>query len=90
MGSSASSSVGSLASARDGEPLPLPAGEHAGRGLGLVAEAEQVEQVAGSGLGLTALGAGHDGRKGDVLEHAHAVEQVEELEHDADVAAPHP
>ena len=26
----------------------------------------------------------------DVLEHGHALEQVEELEDDADVAAPHP
>ena len=72
--------------AGDREPLPLAAREHAGRVLRLVGEAEQVEQVAGAGLGALARRArDHRGQR-DVLEHAHALEQVEELEHDADVA----
>ena len=39
----------------DGEPLALAAGERARGGLGLVRQAEQVEQVAAAGLGRLAL-----------------------------------
>ena len=75
--------------ARDREPLPLTARQHAGRVLRLVGEAEQVEQVARARLGALARRArDHRGQR-HVLEHAHALEQVEELEHDADVAAAH-
>ena len=41
----------------DGQPLPLAAGEHAGDGSRLVADAEQVEQVTGPGLGHPSLAA---------------------------------
>ena len=60
-----------------------------GRRLGLVGQAEQVEQVAAPRLGRLALQPGDHGRQGDVLEHGHALEQVEELEDDADVLAAH-
>ena len=73
----------------DGQPLTLTARQHAGRLLGLVTDAEQVEQVAGTRLGALALAAGDDGRHDHVLQHRHAFEEVEELEHDADVLAAH-
>ena len=72
--------------AGDREPLALAAREHAGHGRRLVADAEEVEQVAGPRLGHLALAPGDDRRQRDVLEHGHALEEVEELEHDADVA----
>ena len=73
---------------RDREPLALAARQHARRVLRLVGETEQVEQVARPRLGALARRArDHRGQR-HVLEHAHAFEQVEELEHDADVAAP--
>ena len=73
----------------DREPLALPAGEHAGRFLRLVGEAEEVEEVAGARLRALARRARDHRGERHVLEHAHALEQVEELEHDADVLAPH-
>ena len=73
----------------DGEPLALTTGQHAGRLLGLVADAEQVEQVARPGLGRLALAAGDHRGHHHVLQDGHALEEVEELEHDADVPAPH-
>ena len=56
---------------------------------GLVAETEQVEEVARAGLGRLAADAGDHRGERDVLQRRHPVEQVEELEHDADVPAPH-
>ena len=76
--------------AGDGEPLALAAGQHAGDGRGLVADAEQVEQVPGPGLRHLALAARDDRGQGHVLQHGHALEQVEELEDQAHVAAAHP
>ena len=70
----------------DGQPLALPTGERAGHGLGLVPHPEEVEEVTGPALGRLALEAGDDGRQGHVLQRRHALQQVEELEHDADVA----
>ena len=75
--------------AGDGEALTLTAGQHAGRVPRLVGEPEEVEQVARPRLGLPAGHAGDDGRQRDVLQNAHALEQVEELEDDADVTAAH-
>ena len=74
----------------DGQPLALAAGQHARRGVGLVPDAQQVEQVAGPGLRGPAAPPGDDRGQGHVLQHRHALEQVEELEHDADVPAAQP
>ena len=73
----------------DREALALPAGERARRGLGLVGQAEQVEQVPSPRLGRAPLLARDHRRQGDVLEHGHALEEVEELEDDADVLPSH-
>src|SRR4051794_22842076 len=74
---------------RDREALPLTTRQHARRFLRLVGEAEQVEEVARTRLcALARRARDHRGQR-DVFEHAHALEQVEELEHDADVLAPH-
>ena len=90
VGSSASSSVGSLASARAmARRWRWPPDSTAGIGVGLVADPEQIEQVAGPALGGLALRAGEHGGQDHVLQRRHALEQVEELEHDADVAAAH-
>jgi hypothetical protein len=72
-------SVGSLAIAR----------AMARRLLGLVADAEEIEEIAGASFGCPPFHADDQCRHDDVLEHRHALEQVEELEHDADVLAPH-
>ena len=73
----------------DGQTLALSAGQHA-RGLPrLVADAEQIEQVTSMRLGGTPLASGDHRRHHDVLQRRHPLEQVEELEHDADVLAPH-
>src|SRR5689334_2402644 len=74
---------------RDREALALTAGEDAGRILRLLREPEQVEQVAGPGLGALARRARDHRGKGHVLERGHALEQVEELEDDADVVPAH-
>ena len=76
--------------ASDREPLALPAGEHSGQLGGLVADAQQVEQVARPVSAGVALAAGdRRAASDDVLEHRHALQQVEELEHDADVPPAH-
>ena len=75
---------------RDGQALALPTGEDARRLLRLVTEPQQVEQVAGPRLRLLAARPRHHRGERDVLQHAHALEQVEELEHDPDVLAAHP
>src|SRR5450631_1645565 len=72
---------------RDGQPLPLPAGQHARYRRRLVPDAEQVQQVAGPGFSHLSLAPGNHGGQGHVLEHGHALEQVEELEDDANVLA---
>ena len=89
VGSSASSNVGSLASARAiASRWRCPPDSTPGRVLRLVGEAEEVEQVACTRLrALPRRARDHRGQR-HVLEHAHAFEQVEELEDDADVAAP--
>ena len=76
--------------AGDREALALAAGEHAGHRRRLVADAQQVEEVAGPRLGGLAAPSRDDRGERHVLEHRHPLEQVEELEHDADVPAPHP
>src|ERR1039458_8892140 len=73
----------------DGQTLTLAARQHAGHRRDLVADAEQVEQVARPRFGRFALASRDNGRQGHVLQYGHPLEQVEELEDDADVAPPH-
>ena len=75
---------------RDSEPLTLAARQHAGLVVGSLAEREQVEQPSRARLGTPSRGAGDDRREHDILERGHSLEQVEELEDEADVLAPHP
>ena len=65
--------------AGDGQALALAAGQHAGRALGLVGQPEQVEKVAGAGLGLLARAPGDDRRQRHVLEHAQVREGSRDL-----------
>ena len=72
--------------AGDREALALAARKDPGHLGGLVGDAQQVEQVASARLGALAVAPGDDRRQRHVLEHAHALKQVEELKDDADVA----
>src|SRR5436190_7416384 len=73
----------------DGETLALTTGQRGGRLLGLVADAQQIEEVARSGLRSLALATGDQRGHEHVLERRHPLQQVEELKHDADVLAAH-
>ena len=61
-----------------------------GVGVGLVEQAEQVEQVVGALLGLLAVHPGDERSERDVVERADPLDEVEELEDDADVPGAHP
>ena len=74
----------------DREPLALAAGEDAGELVRLRPQPEQVEQAARSRLALAARAARDYGRQHHVLEDAHPLEQVEELEHETDVHPSNP
>src|SRR6266508_2586726 len=70
----------------DGRTLLLAAGQLGRVALGLLGDADAREQFAGTRLGLGLWGpAGLDGAEGDVVQHGLVREQVEGLEHHADV-----
>ena len=73
----------------DRQALALTARQARWEGVDLVGEPEQVEQLAGPAPGGPAGGPAEHRRHGDVLGRGHRLEQVEELEHDADRVAPH-
>ena len=73
----------------DGEALPLSSRQHPRRLPGLVGQPQQVEEVPGPRLGLLPGGSGDHRRQRHVLEDAHPLQQVEELEDDPDVLAAH-
>ena len=72
----------------DRQPLALAARQARRQGVDLVGEAEQVEQLAGPPPGGAARRPAEHRRDGDVLGRRHRLEQVEELEDDADGVAP--
>ena len=75
---------------RDRHALALPARQRAGPLGGAVEQAERVEQVAGAGGGLGGPGAGDERGQRHVLQRRQVLDEVEELEHQPDVAAAQP
>src|SRR3546814_12616626 len=72
----------------DGDTLLLAAGKLAGKMVQLLAEADHVEQLARTLLGLRLRQLQHgDRRLHAVLQRGHMGEEVEVLEHHADLAA---
>ncbi len=90
VGSSASSSVGSLASARAiASRWRWPPDSAAGACFALSPMPSRSSRSRARVSAGRALAAGDQRRHHHVLEHGHALEQVEELEDDADVLAAH-
>jgi hypothetical protein len=86
--SGSSAEVGSSKRARDRDALLLAAGELRGVFVRLLGDAYPREEVACSLLGLLARHVLHPHRRErQVLEHGEVREQVEALEHHADLAA---
>ena len=73
----------------DGQALPLAAGQRAGAWRALSPMPSRSSRSRARASAGSPLGAGDERRHDHVLQHGHALEQVEELEHDADVAPPH-
>src|SRR5689334_3580506 len=86
VGSSASSTDGSLTTARDRDPLLLPARELAREVVEPVAEAHQLEGELGALPALLAAHAHQQQGKLDVLQRGQHRDQVVELEDETDVA----
>ena len=87
VGSSHSSTAGSLASASDGHALLLAAGQLRRMAGGLVRQPHDLQTLAPRGGDLFAVAAARAQREGDVLEHGLVLQQVELLEDHADARA---
>jgi hypothetical protein len=75
---------------RDRHPLPLPARQRGGPLRGTVQQAQRVEQVAGPSGGLGGPAAGDQRGERDVLQRREVLDEMEELEDQAHVAAAQP
>src|SRR5947208_10098881 len=72
-----------------GMPRPISYAVFCLKKQSYVGEAEEVEEVTRARLCLLARRPGDHRRQRHVLENAHALEQVEQLEDDHDVLSPH-
>jgi hypothetical protein len=78
-----------LISARDRHPLLLAAREPRRRTVRVVVDRQRLQQVHAAGARLARRDAGEQRRQLDVVRHGQVPDQVEELEHEADLAPAH-